>query len=309
MKAVAKPSSAPPGANGIAARFAPYLGAVRPHQWLKNILVFTPALGAHAIDDRLLRSGMALVAFSLVASSGYLVNDLLDLANDRAHPRKRLRPLASGALSPSHGVVMIAMLLLGAATICLTLPAEFALILGAYFALALTYSLSIKRLMVADVVTLACLYGMRMLAGSAASGVSISPWLAGLAIFLFLSLALIKRVAELADQPRKGSGDLVGRGYRTADLPILQAMAVASGYVSVLVLALYLNGDSVTKLYFRPQFLWGLVVVLLYWVSRIFVKTARGEMHDDPVIFALTDRVSLLCVTSAAILFTVAAIR
>ena len=272
---------------------------MRPHQWLKNLLVFAPALAAHAFDARLLLAAIAFAAFSLAASSVYLLNDLVDLENDRRHARKRRRPMASGALSPAWGAAMIVPLLAGAIGLALLAPAKFALVLAGYYALTLAYSFWIKRLMIADVIALACLYGARVAAGGAATRIELSTWLGALAIFLFLSLALIKRCAELHDRAARGESVPAGRGYRLADLPALQAMAAASGYIAVLVFALYLSGPAVTQLYARPHVMWLICVVMLYWVSRVVLKTARGEMHDDPVIFAATDPASLVCAALA----------
>jgi 4-hydroxybenzoate polyprenyltransferase len=284
-----------------------YGRALRPHQWLKNILVFAPALAAHRFDDTLLASLLAFISFCLCASSVYVINDLLDLRNDRAHPGKRLRPFAAGRIPVIHGVALVPILLLGSLAVAAFLPVEFVLVMVTYFVLTCAYSLDLKRRMLVDVIALACLYGSRLAAGSAATGVSLSPWLAAFAIFLFFSLALIKRFGELTDHLDKGRGDPTGRGYRLDDLPVLRSMATASGYVSVLVLALYINGDIVGGLYHHPDRLWLNCILLLFWISRMIMVTHRGQMHDDPLVFAATDRSSQL-IMLACIVITLFAI-
>lgn len=281
--------------------FRAYLKALRPHQWSKNLLVFVPCLAAHAIDARLVDAVLAFVSFSLCASSVYLVNDLLDLGSDRTHARKRSRPLASGAVPLVHAAMMAPLLLLAALAICLLLPGTFFIALIGYYVLTLAYSLHLKRQMIIDVIALACLYGARLVAGSAATAIPLSPWLGALAVFLFLSLALVKRCTEILQQISENKQAPAGRGYRLDDLPALESMAAASGYVAVLVMALYLNSDTVRALYAHPNRLWIICVLMLFWISRILLKTRRGEMHDDPVVYAITDRTSRICGLLAAL--------
>lgn len=272
-----------------------HLRALRPHQWLKNALIFAPPLAGHAPLSALLACLAAFVSFSLCASSVYVLNDLLDISSDRDHARKRRRPFASGDVPLLHGALMAPLLLLAAAAVGAFLPVRFLLVLAGYFALTLSYSLGLKRLVMIDVVTLACLYGARLLAGSAASDVTLSHWLEALAVFLFLSLALVKRLAELVDRISAGKGDPAGRGYRLSDLPMVEAMAASAGFVAVVVLALYLNSPDVGVLYRYPHRLWLICVVVLYWVSRMLITAHRGEMHDDPVVYAVRDRASQVC--------------
>jgi 4-hydroxybenzoate polyprenyltransferase len=284
-----------------------YILALRPHQWLKNLLVFAPALAAHRLDHALLASLLAFISFCLCASSVYTINDLLDLRNDRAHPSKRLRPFAAARIPITHGIILFSVLLLGSLAVAALLPVKFALVLVVYFVLTCAYSLDFKKRMLVDAITLACLYGSRLAAGSVATGVLLSPWLAAFAIFLFFSLALIKRMGELADHLNKGKGDPTGRGYRLDDLPMLQSMATTSGYISVLVLALYIHGDIVGTLYRHPARLWLNCVLLLFWISRMILVTHRGQMHEDPLVFAATDRSSQL-IMLACVVITVSAI-
>jgi len=277
--------------------FAPYLKAMRPHQWLKNILVFLPVLAAHDFTPATwLAAVAAFCAFNMVASSVYLTNDLLDLDADRAHPRKRLRPFASGEAAVLHGSLLAAGLLaLGACLALLVGRAEFVAVLAGYYLLTTAYSMALKRNLIIDISTLAGLYTMRVVAGSAATGIPLSQWLIGFALFFFFALAAVKRQAELVDGLATGRDKAAGRAYETADLPIVTMMAIAAGYAAVLQFALYLHSDDVLRLYQSPKFLWGVGPILLFWISRMVMQAHRGQMHDDPIIFAVRDRVSLLC--------------
>ncbi len=280
-----------------------YMKAMRLHQWLKNSLVFLPALASHSFDAATLGNAfLAFLAFSLCASSVYLLNDLIDLPNDRAHPTKKNRPFACGAVPLSHGILLIPLLLIGAAAIALFLPLAFVAILAAYYCTTLLYSVLLKQKIVVDVLTLAGLYTLRVLAGAAATGIMVSEWLLAFSMFLFLSLALIKRYSELVDRLRSSrKGKAAGRGYGTDDTPMVGALAGASGFVSVLVLALYINSPDVDLLYNHPEALWAIGILMLYWVSRILMLAHRGEVHDDPVVFAVKDRMSLLTVGLAGV--------
>ena len=272
-----------------------YVRALRLHQWLKNVLVFVPLLAAHRSGDPelLLKAVLMFVAFGLCASSGYVLNDLLDLAADRAHPRKRRRPFASGTLRVVHGVIVIPLLLaaaLGLAWWRIGVMAVAALLI--YYVMTLAYSLVLKRLTTVDVLTLAGLYTLRILAGSAATLIAPSFWLLAFSMFLFLSLAVIKRYSEVLMVHAQGEGRLRGRAYSTEDRVILPMMGISSGFMSVLVLALYVHTAPVRELYRQPQMISLLCPLLLYWICRAWFKAHRGEMHDDPLVFATTDPVS-----------------
>lgn len=274
--------------------------ALRPHQWLKNLLVFVPLLTGHAWHSmtNVQSALLAFAAFSLCASSVYLLNDLFDLGPDRAHPRKRLRPLAAGLLQPLHGLFLAAALLLASTGVAACVSPAFLATLGLYYAITLTYSLWWKRVILVDVMVLASLYTLRVIAGVVAVGLDHSFWLLAFAMFIFLSLALVKRSAELV-QARDHNQQLpANRGYRVDDLPLLLALGTSAGYLAVLVLALYINSEQVRMLYRHPQILWGLCPVMLFWVSRMWIKTTRNGMHDDPLVFALRDRGSLLAATA-----------
>lgn len=271
-----------------------WMKALRLHQWLKNLLVFLPLLAAHRLFDSsaVLPAGVAFLAFGLCASGVYLLNDLLDLDADRRHPRKRLRPFAAGTLSLHYGVLAAPLLALAGLALALALSPLFAAVLGGYYALTLAYSLRLKRIEMLDVVVLAALYTVRIIGGAAVIGGGLSFWLLAFSMFLFLSLAMLKRYTELLSMQSNGKVDASGRGYSVEDLPLIQSLGGASGYLSVLVLALYINSTASEALYRHPRVLWLLCPLLLYWISRVWMKAHRGLMHDDPVVFAVTDRVS-----------------
>jgi 4-hydroxybenzoate polyprenyltransferase/phosphoserine phosphatase len=273
-----------------------YVQALRPHQWLKNLLLLVPGFAAHRFDATMVVAcALAFASFSLCASSVYLLNDLLDLRHDRQHRSKRHRPFAAGHVDMLHGVAMGAATLAGAVAIGLLLPLPFLGVLAVYAGLTLAYSVALKRQPILDVITLAGLYGIRIVAGGAAVAVALSPWLLAFSVFFFLCLALVKRSTELIDRLGRGSADPPGRGYRLTDLAVLQTMASASGYVAVLVFILYINSPAVAGLYGDTERLWAIPGILLYWISRVLILTHRGEMHDDPVVFAARDRTSLVC--------------
>lgn len=274
----------------------PYLIALRPHQWLKNILIFVPVLAAHKFDVNLLLSSIqAFIAFCLIASSVYIFNDLLDLNADRAHIRKRLRPFASGVIPLFHGNIIAFVLLSGGIVIAAFLNWMFLFAIGAYYVISLAYSLVLKRKVVIDICILAGLYTMRILAGGFATGIELSIWLLAFSVFFFLSLAAVKRQAELVDLAEGDKMLVTGRGYKVQDLPIITIISMTSGYISVFVLMLYINSPNVINLYQTPEILLGICCILLYWLTRTVLVTQRGSMHDDPVVFAAKDRISQIC--------------
>ncbi len=289
-------------------RLSAALRALRPHQWAKNALVLVPLLAAHrGMDLPALKAALvAALAFCLCASSVYLLNDMLDLEADRMHPRKCRRPFASGELPLAVGFLLVPVLLCAAAALAVTLPPQFGLMLGAYYALTLAYSFALKGMVILDAMALAGLYTLRIIGGAAAIAVQPSFWLLLLSVFLFLSLALVKRYAELDALRRRRQLQMVGRGYHVEDLPMLEGLGIAAGYSSVLVLALYINSPGVVALYHHPQAIWPLCALLLYWITRVWMKTHRGRMHDDPVVFALRDRVSLAIGALAAVTVCIA---
>jgi 4-hydroxybenzoate polyprenyltransferase len=279
-----------------------YLAAMRPHQWLKNALVFVPLLATHRVYevDLLWQGLLAFVAFSLCASSAYLLNDLLDLPSDRHHPHKRDRPFASGQLPLVHGLALAPLLLLVGLALGAFLSPILCGILALYYALTLSYSLRLKDVVILDVLTLAGLYTLRVMAGSAAFDVPPSAWLLAFCVFLFFSLAMIKRYAELVAMRAVEGAKAHARAYLLEDSELLAALGAASGYLSVLVLALYITSDAMHDPDVRYQLIWLVCVLLLYWISYMWLMAHRARMHDDPLVFALRDRVSQIVIALMA---------
>lgn len=281
--------------TAAASRTTLLIAAMRPHQWMKNALIFVPLLAAHRYLDlsSLRQALLAFICFGLTASSAYLLNDLSDVNDDRHHRRKKYRPFASARLPLLWGWVLWPLLALGAFLASLALaPKGFVGSLGLYFVLTIAYSAHLKRVVLIDVVTLALLYTLRIIAGAFAIDVPLSFWLLAFSMFLFTSLAMLKRYAELRRLRGSGPGTLRGRGYRADDLELVSGLGTSSGYISVLVLALYIQDSHAASLYRHPELLWLACPVLLYWVSRAWMLSHRGEMHDDPIVFALKDHVS-----------------
>jgi 4-hydroxybenzoate polyprenyltransferase/phosphoserine phosphatase len=273
-----------------------WLKALRIHQYAKNALIFVPALTAHAYSlQNLLSVLLAFVSFSLCASSAYLLNDLVDCQADRQHPTKRNRSFASGAIPAAHGVAAIPILVLIATICALSISALFTLILFTYLALTLAYSLTLKRRLIVDVVVLATLYTIRVIAGAAAIPVVPSEWLLAFSMFIFFCLALAKRYIELATRLDKDLPDPSNRNYRLMDLPTIGALAAASGFNAVTIFALYVNSPPVSGLYRHQRVLWLICPILMYWLSRILVLAHRRVVDDDPIVFALRDRNSRIC--------------
>ena len=288
-----------------------WVKALRMHQWMKNLLLFVPLLAAHQIANpqQLILGLLAFVLFGLCASSVYLLNDLLDLADDRHHATKRKRPFAAGRLSIRSGLLMFP-LLLGIAfggSIWL-LPLKFSGMLLAYYILTLAYSLWLKRQMAIDVIALALLYTVRIIAGAAAFSLALTFWVLAFSMFMFLSLALVKRYSELREARSKGRTEKTrGRGYYPADLEMISSLGASSGYLAVMVLALYIHDQATTALYAYPEVIWLACPLLLFWITRVWMLTHRGDMHDDPVVFAIRDRVSLMVGLLFCMVFWVAA--
>jgi 4-hydroxybenzoate polyprenyltransferase len=285
-----------------------YVKAIRLHQWLKNLLIFAPLMLAHRIDEPvlLLQAGVAFLSFGLCASSVYVLNDLFDLPFDRSHPNKHMRPLASGTVPIIHGMAMVPLLLLGSFMLALSLPSEFLAVLGLYYVVTLLYTLRLKHYAMIDVIVLASLYTLRILAGAAAVTTEPSFWLLTFSMFMFLSLALVKRYSELRAIADTGDRIPAGRSYRASDLPLLAQFGTASTFMSVLVLALYINSDSVRLLYSRPQVIWLLCPLILYIGSRVWLLAHRNSLHEDPVVFAMRDRPSQLLVGLGLVLLLIA---
>jgi len=269
---------------------------LRPHQWVKNLILFVPLLTAHKIGEYalVLKAVGPFIAFCLCASGVYVLNDLFDLDADRHHPTKRLRPFASGELPLPFGLILVPLLLATSAILAVQLSWSLAVVLGIYVALTTSYSWRIKQIQLLDVFFLAALYTIRLIAGHEATGVAYSFWLLVFSMFIFLSLALVKRFLELDAAREQSRAGIRGRGYGPKDLELVASLGSTSGYLAVLVMALYVNSQEVRVLYHHHTLLLLMCPLLLYWISRMWLIAHRGQMHDDPIVFALKDRVSYL---------------
>ncbi|WP_245605335.1 UbiA family prenyltransferase [Roseicyclus elongatus] len=274
--------------------------ALRPHQWLKNLLVLVPVI-ADPLHGEGAAFGIlgAFVALSLCASAGYVLNDLLDLADDRSHPRKRRRPFAAGALSAATGTLLMPVLLLTGLAVALAVSPALLGLVALYFVATTAYSVKLKRHAIVDICMLAFLFTLRVIAGGAAIGSSLSVWLLAFSMFIFFSLAAVKRLGEMSEAGAAGR-EVTRRGYRAEDRGILSQMAIASGYLAVLVLALYVDQPDVQDKFPAPWLLWGVCPMLIFWISRMVLVAGRGEMDDDPLVWTLENRTSRLVVAIIA---------
>jgi 4-hydroxybenzoate polyprenyltransferase len=291
--------------------FVPILRAMRPHQWAKNLLLFVPALLAHRVSGATLASlTAAFVSFSACASAIYVFNDLVDLQSDRDHPEKRRRPFASGDLSLASGVCLAALLAAISAVIALVAlpPAFFAVVLG-YAAANICYSTWLKRKPIVDVMMLASMYTARIEAGRIAAQANLSHWLLAFSVFFFTSLAFVKRDTELRRLESEGKMGADGRGYLVSDIPLLESFGTASGYVSILVLALYMNSTEMRSLYGETRLLWLVCLLVMYWLTRIWLLARRGVLDEDPVLYAVRDPVSILIGGACVALVAVATLQ
>jgi 4-hydroxybenzoate polyprenyltransferase len=292
----------PAAAQGL----RPLLKMLRVHQWAKNALVAVPAVLANDLDRpaTLAAIALAFTAFSLLASAIYILNDLIDLPLDRRHASKSKRSIASGAVSIPMALSVAGALAIAAVSVALLLPWMFQLVLGGYAILTTAYSLALKRMLLIDVLTLAGLYTVRVIAGAAATQIDVSFWLLAFSVFFFLSLALVKRFVELEQAPADTASKVAGRGYRAADKHVIAEAGMASTFAAALVLALYIDSSEVKQLYGNPWLIWPLCPIVLYLSIRIWVLARRGEMHEDPVVFLLSDWRSVMMVgVGAALIF------
>jgi 4-hydroxybenzoate polyprenyltransferase len=279
------------------------VSALRPHQWVKNLLVMVPAIAGHRLHEApvVVNTLLTFLCFCLAASGGYLANDVLDVESDRLHPRKRFRAIAHGNL-PLPFARAVSLLLIASALILawLAVSPRLAAIVLLYVVVSSAYSIRLKREPVVDVFVLAGLYVVRVLAGAVATGIPISNWLFIFALFLFLSLAFVKRYTELF----RMKGALAGRGYIAGDDRWMPAIGISSGYMAVLVLALYINSPEVMRLYRRPSWLGVLCPMLLFWVTRLWFRASREIVHDDPVVETLRDPMTyVLAACSLAVMY------
>jgi 4-hydroxybenzoate polyprenyltransferase/phosphoserine phosphatase len=270
--------------------------ALRPHQWIKNLIIFIPVLTAHELQNQtiLLPALLAFVAFCLAASAVYLCNDLLDLDADRHHPSKRNRPFASGDLPLTFGLLGTPVLLLAALGVSLLVSPLFALVTASYFFISTSYSWRFKKIALLDVLFLAGLYTLRLVAGHVATNIPWSPWLLAFSMFIFLSLALMKRYQEIQTVRENNGHELKGRGYTAHHHNSVVTLGISSGLAAVIVLGLYVNSSRVVELYAQPKLLLLACPLLLAWICRVWILTYRGKMHDDPTAFAFKDWVSYL---------------
>lgn len=287
--------------------FYRYIKAIRAYQWIKNSLLFVPLISSQLLldIDAIVHVLVGFLTFSLTASFAYIINDLSDLDADRGHYQKQNRPLASGTVSIKQGFKIACLFLLAVILSCsLLLPMGFAMIILIYFIITMAYSLYLKTKPMLDVFTLAGLYTVRVIAGALAINVMVSFWLLGFSIFIFLSLAIVKRTSELLALQAKNIEYLKGRDYSTQDINIINTMGISSGYAAVLVLALYINSDSVIGVFDHPELLWLFCPMLLYWISRIWLRTSRGEIIGDPIIATLRDHHTIYLLIIGLILLT-----
>jgi len=286
-----------------------WLKEIRPHQWAKNLLIFLPGLAAHLHWDRaqVIQSLSGFAAFSFLASAVYVINDLVDQPNDRVHPTKRNRPVAAGRISPGAAIAGAVLLVALAVAATWRLPRDFQLTLMVYLAITTAYSFLLKRRILLDVICLASLYTIRVVAGSTLVAAPLSQWFLAFSIFFFFSLALVKRVAELRPLMAESDQPVAGRGYAATDLPTLTSLGTGASMASALVYCLYITSAEVTLLYRHPKMLWVGLPLFLYWAGRVWLLTTRGRMNEDPVVFALKDRMSYLIAAGFMITIVIAA--
>jgi 4-hydroxybenzoate polyprenyltransferase len=277
-------------------KFKIWRKGLRIHQWAKNFLIFLPLILAHRIFEAQvwIMASIGFFAFSLIASSVYLLNDLLDLEADRQHPEKKSRPLANGDISLFQGIYVAAALLLVGMILAAFTSKSLLIVLIGYYALTTIYSFKLKKVPVIDAFTLAGLYTWRILSGGVVTGTRLTVWLLGFSVFFFLSLAFAKRSTELKLMISLNRKKALGRGYYTDDINMVNMLGVASGMASVVVFTLYMNQPVVTQLYLSPRYLLAVAIVLLFWISRVWFLTERGQMNADPILFAVKDRISYL---------------
>lgn len=284
--------------------------ALRLHQWAKNALLFVPLMAAHDLSvDSWLITLLAFITFGLCASATYVINDLFDLASDRAHPRKQARPFAAATLTIQFGVALVLVLLPLSLLLAAAISLPFFGLMVVYIAATLLYSARLKQIAIVDVLVLASLYTHRILAGGLVSAVVISNWLLAVSLFMFLSLALVKRCAELEFMSGDGKVSLAGRGYRTSDLSYLISMGIASGFVAVMLLALYVDSQVGGAMYPHAEILWLILPLMLFWIMRLWLKISRMEIHDDPLLFAITDRASWIVAALVACVALLASVE
>jgi 4-hydroxybenzoate polyprenyltransferase len=270
--------------------------AIRPHQWVKNLLIFVPLFVSNQwyIPNLIIRALIGFISFSLIASSVYVINDIFDIQNDRAHIKKKYRPFAASDISIGHGLIIFLFFALAGLFAGYLLDVIYFFLLMTYLILNLLYSIYLKKFVLIDILILSQFYTLRVVSGGIITNIELSFWLLAFSVFIFFSLAIAKRYTELISSNNYNKNNIKGRGYTINDLDILNIMGVTSGYLAVLVLALYINSPEVVLIYSSPKILWGVCIIFFYWISYIWMKASRGELDEDPVTFAIKDRTSLV---------------
>jgi 4-hydroxybenzoate polyprenyltransferase len=286
--------------------FFTFLKAIRIHQWVKNFLVFIPMLASHQITiQNINNSFLAFIAFCIIASSGYIINDLLDLKADRSHPYNKLRPFASGTLSTKHGLIIFFILCFFGFTLSFFININFLFLILSYWILSLLYSFILKKKIIIDIFTLGILYTLRIIGSSFATEIEMSLWLFAFSIFLFLSLAAVKRLSELINVKERNVFKIEGRSYNLDDLPIVRIFAIFFGSISIVVIAFYINSPNILDLYSKPLTLLGMFLTLSFWLIRIIFLSNNGKIKGDPIIYALKDNISRICFLVILSLFVI----
>ena len=283
-----------------------YFKAIRIHQWVKNLLVFIPIIASHQITiPNIYISFLAFFAFCLIASSGYIVNDLLDLKVDRSHPYNKFRPFASGALSTKNGLIIFLILTLLGFLLSFFISNLFLFLILFYWLLSLFYSFKLKKLIIIDIFVLGILYTLRIIGGSFATELKMSLWLLAFSIFFFVSLASVKRLSELVNLKDKNISKIEGRGYYLKDLQIVKLIAIIFGFFSLIIISFYINSQEIIDLYSKPLSLLGMFLTLSFWFIRIIFLSIKGKIDGDPIIYALKDITSIFCLTAILLLFMI----
>ena len=269
---------------------------IRPHQWVKNILVFVPMLMSHNFNiNNFILSTKAFIIFSLVASSIYVVNDIVDIKSDQKHPYKKNRPLAAGLININQCKYIILTLLLFSIFFLIDINNNFLILIVSYFVISNLYTFFFKKYAIIDLLILSSLYTIRIIGGGFITDISVSIWLLSFSIFFFLSLAAIKRQVEIINFKKNKKSKITGRGYIVSDQKIINMISICSGYMSILVLVLYINSPQVISLYSSPNILWGMCLIMLFWISRIILMSSRRKIEDDPIVYAIKDKISYIC--------------
>ena len=289
--------------RGFISTAAAALECMRPYQWLKNTLVFVPLITAHHLDEleRLRAATAVFLAFNFCASTIYLINDIKDAAADRLHPHKKLRPIASGRLPRSVALALVPLLLGAGVAIATWVDVRVTAVLVFYVVLMVLYTLRLKAIVLLDALVLAGGYALRIAAGAVAVAIRPPPELLAFFVFVFFSLAMVKRYAELSLLRHAGLKSAPSRCYTVEDSGLLMVLGGSSGMLSVLVLALALTSEDVGQSYSHATLGWCAAVLLLYWISHMWLVAHRGHMTDDPLVFAIKDRVSVTLVVLTAV--------